>query len=120
MNRQKLLYNHILPFLYKTNSPLTEWVNRLSVPFMNQSMNDLLKEENDCPICLSPFKENDLIKVLPCNHFFHKNCLDLWFIKEGVCPICRQSLASTTSMTTQTTNVKSELAAAIRTLSALY
>ena len=47
---------------------------------------------NICNICLSNFKEKDNIrKMLNCNHFFHKKCIDKWFIKSNTikCPICK-------------------------------
>ena len=45
-----------------------------------------------CNICLNKFKDNDSVrKMLNCNHFFHKSCIDKWFIKSNTikCPICK-------------------------------
>nr|GMD75349.1 E3 ubiquitin-protein ligase RLIM-like [Ipomoea batatas] len=43
-----------------------------------------------CNICLADYEEGDEIRVLPCHHEFHMQCVDKW-LKEihGVCPLCR-------------------------------
>ena len=79
------------------------------------SANASFLEENrdSCPICLCEFQEFDIIKMLPCKHFFHKDCVDPWFLKEGSCPVCKQSLASTTSMYQNINYINSEFVKAI-------
>jgi len=42
---------------------------------------------DECSICLEPLKDN--IKLLNCNHKFHKTCIDLWITKKSICPLCR-------------------------------
>jgi len=45
-----------------------------------------------CSICVDLFKPDDVIKILPCKHFFHKDCIAEWLTKyHHVCPLCRQS-----------------------------
>ena len=45
---------------------------------------------NECVICLEDIKDGEIAKVLPeCAHVFHRACIDLWFRKNMVCPICR-------------------------------
>ncbi|GMJ12578.1 hypothetical protein HRI_004927000 [Hibiscus trionum] len=43
-----------------------------------------------CYICLVEYEEGDIIRRLPCNHEFHRTCIDKW-LKEihRVCPLCR-------------------------------
>ena len=47
-----------------------------------------------CSICLEYYKENMYKRMLPCNHEFHKKCIDKWFRKckdDYIhCPICRK------------------------------
>jgi hypothetical protein len=61
--------------------------------------------ENECLICLEvnnnnnekTIKLNDLAsceKLCECNGWFHKSCLDTWFIIKFTCPICRNSIGS--------------------------
>lgn len=42
-----------------------------------------------CSICLEQFVINDKINKLDCEHMFHKECLDEWFINNN-CPLCRK------------------------------
>lgn len=48
-------------------------------------------QDNSCNICLSNYDINDNLIKLPCNHYFHKDCISNWLCKENVnCPICRK------------------------------
>jgi len=47
----------------------------------------------DCPICLAEFVEGEKMRILPnCNHGFHVECIDKWFVSHSSCPMCRQCL----------------------------
>ena len=53
----------------------------------------------ECNICFEPIITTDKIKTLKCNHFYHKQCIKLWFKttdnqchiydKKHSCPYCR-------------------------------
>lgn len=46
-----------------------------------------------CCICLEEFINNDVIKLLPCGHGFHRSCIDQWlFNNSNQCPVCRRSI----------------------------
>ncbi|TMW64838.1 hypothetical protein Poli38472_009005 [Pythium oligandrum] len=56
-------------------------------------------EENtsgeSCSICLDDFVVHDRVKVLPCQHFFHVDCIDPWLeFRSGRCPLCKQDAIS--------------------------
>ncbi|XP_020092723.1 LOW QUALITY PROTEIN: RING-H2 finger protein ATL70-like [Ananas comosus] len=45
-----------------------------------------------CSICLSDYKEADVLRVLPeCGHAFHLTCVDTWLRLHPTCPLCRTS-----------------------------
>ncbi|KAL9325039.1 hypothetical protein ACSQ67_005684 [Phaseolus vulgaris] len=49
------------------------------------------EEDDDCAVCLSKIGDGEEIRVLRCEHFFHRNCLDQWVaLKNGSCPLCRE------------------------------
>jgi len=50
--------------------------------------NDQFETENGCSICLQQFVGNQPIRVLPCRHRYHSNCVDDWLIKKRRCPLC--------------------------------
>ncbi|CBZ53427.1 Zinc finger (C3HC4 RING finger) protein, related [Neospora caninum Liverpool] len=40
-----------------------------------------------CAICLCEFEENDWIRRLPCQHFFHSACIARWLRSHASCPL---------------------------------
>ncbi|KAF7717328.1 Uncharacterized protein PECH_002022 [Penicillium ucsense] len=46
-----------------------------------------------CPICTDDFVVGQDLRVLPCNHQFHPECIDPWLVNvSGTCPLCRIDL----------------------------
>ncbi|KAI9752516.1 MAG: Ubiquitin carboxyl-terminal hydrolase 3 [Chaenotheca gracillima] len=46
-----------------------------------------------CSICTEDFIKGEDIRVLPCNHKFHPECVDPWLLNvSGTCPLCRIDL----------------------------
>ncbi|KAJ4962432.1 hypothetical protein NE237_022371 [Protea cynaroides] len=46
-----------------------------------------------CSVCLEEFSLRlDQIKVMPCGHAFHGNCIIKWLQKSHFCPLCRFSM----------------------------
>jgi len=59
----------------------------------------------ECNICLQPFENGEMLKVLDCGqgetanvgpeaqhsqkHIFHRDCILSWFKKKSECPLCR-------------------------------
>ncbi|XP_049782434.1 uncharacterized protein LOC126184113 [Schistocerca cancellata] len=46
------------------------------------------EEDIDFPICLSNENNNQFVKT-NCNHSFHKECIDTWFVGKKNFPLCR-------------------------------
>jgi hypothetical protein len=56
-----------------------------------------------CPICTDDFIKGQDLRVLPCNHQFHMECIDPWLMNvSGTCPLCRIDLNPPTAETEQT------------------
>jgi len=45
-----------------------------------------------CIICLGAWEPLDRIKVTPCHHAFHEDCLVSWLKTASTCVLCRQDL----------------------------
>eukprot|EP00441_Pelagodinium_beii_P033844 CAMPEP_0197639506 /NCGR_PEP_ID=MMETSP1338-20131121/14106_1 /TAXON_ID=43686 ORGANISM="Pelagodinium beii, Strain RCC1491" /NCGR_SAMPLE_ID=MMETSP1338 /ASSEMBLY_ACC=CAM_ASM_000754 /LENGTH=246 /DNA_ID=CAMNT_0043212237 /DNA_START=396 /DNA_END=1136 /DNA_ORIENTATION=+ len=48
-----------------------------------------------CCFCLEKFHEEDILRILPCGHFFHQACIDDWFalrcFMPRSCPLCKRN-----------------------------
>lgn len=49
---------------------------------------------SECAICLCPWEPEDQIRVTPCEHAFHEECLGGWLRTARTCALCRRDLAS--------------------------
>jgi hypothetical protein len=45
-----------------------------------------------CCICLTDMEEGAEVRKLPCNHFFHKECIDEWLAVNKSCPIDKKQI----------------------------
>ncbi|OAX79093.1 hypothetical protein ACJ72_06589 [Emergomyces africanus] len=49
-------------------------------------------KETDCILCFETLRGDMSFRELPCQHIFHKPCIDTWLSKrEARCPLCRQT-----------------------------
>lgn len=45
-----------------------------------------------CPICLDRFGSGDMLRLMPCKHKYHKDCIDRWLKIKATCPICNLNI----------------------------
>lgn len=50
--------------------------------------------DHTCPICLSDFDSEEKLRVLPCSHHFHGECVDEWLRVNSTCPSCRRDVSN--------------------------
>lgn len=48
----------------------------------------------ECSICIEDVELQTEVTVLPCTHWFHSNCIELWLSQHNTCPHCRRSIDS--------------------------
>jgi len=49
--------------------------------------------EKQCSICLAHYINGETMRVLPCDHEFHENCIDRWLTAcSRTCPFCRTNI----------------------------
>lgn len=70
------------------NRILREKIRHMQNYFL-KLINMLPKDEQSCSICLDEYKDGGTIELLPCNHFYHSECIGDWFKTDKSCPICR-------------------------------
>ncbi|KAK2901702.1 RING finger protein 215 isoform X2 [Channa argus] len=49
-------------------------------------------ETDNCAVCLEPFNNNQCLRVLPCLHEYHRDCVDPWLLVQHTCPLCKRSI----------------------------
>lgn len=69
---------------------LEERLPKKSVKKLKTKPFDRSLYNSECTVCLQDFKLAEKVRVLPCNHAFHKKCIDPWLTKSvRVCPNCK-------------------------------
>ena len=56
-----------------------------------QSADDSLHK---CLVCQCEYETDETLRRLPCSHYFHQSCVDLWLKSKDFCPYCRKSIVS--------------------------
>ncbi|KAJ9657163.1 hypothetical protein H2198_004521 [Neophaeococcomyces mojaviensis] len=46
----------------------------------------------ECSICMDTVEMGSEVTVLPCNHWFHFECIQSWLKEHDTCPHCRKSI----------------------------
>ncbi|KAJ1729947.1 hypothetical protein LPJ61_003273, partial [Coemansia biformis] len=52
-------------------------------------------EETQCAICLDGYVHNESLRLLPCRHAFHRECVDAWLLSDNTtahCPVCKSDI----------------------------
>lgn len=47
---------------------------------------------NHCAVCIESYQLNDVVRILPCKHVFHKGCVDPWLNEHCTCPMCKLNI----------------------------
>ncbi|PHJ16365.1 zinc c3hc4 type (ring finger) domain-containing protein [Cystoisospora suis] len=78
----------------------------------HQKLSVVPVDQTSCSICLEDYHVGDDVRLLqPCGHLFHKSCIDIWLLRNAVCPNCKGSIfcpSSSSSSSTQCSGNSSE------------
>ena len=67
-------------------------IEKLNKYILTKEKLDNFGIENICSVCKEEFQIGNEMLDLPCNHYFHKDCLMPWLNQHDSCPICRFEL----------------------------
>lgn len=88
-----LLFREITPEDYDLLLQLDENIvkptaKRASVESLPLASREQFKG-GSCLICLSTFERSDKVTALPCQHLFHRSCIEKWLLeRKNACPLC--------------------------------
>ncbi|GAA6081415.1 RING finger protein 215 isoform X2 [Tachysurus ichikawai] len=51
-------------------------------------------DTDNCAVCLEQYTTNQCLRVLPCLHEFHRDCVDPWLLLQQTCPLCKRCVLS--------------------------
>ncbi|MCL7039039.1 hypothetical protein MKW94_008530 [Papaver nudicaule] len=61
--------------------------------FLYTAVKNKEKVLDTCAVCLTKYEDEDMLRLLPCGHTFHTECIGNWLASYGTtCPCCRYNL----------------------------
>ncbi|XP_072451669.1 E3 ubiquitin-protein ligase RNF128 isoform X2 [Chiloscyllium punctatum] len=64
-------------------------INQLDLRVLKHGDQETGPDADSCAVCIEAYKPNDIVRILTCNHIFHKNCIDPWLLEHRTCPMCK-------------------------------
>lgn len=86
---------------YFSRTTVDTFKNLLSLGLFGTKLEEE-REELNCPICLEDYLEEDILRKMPCDHFYHQECIDQWLKNNSLCPVCKQNIRDGESKFDQT------------------
>jgi hypothetical protein len=66
---------------------------QLNLNTQSTTIRSILQEGQCCVICQYEFEAGEILRILPCLHFYHVPCIDMWLKKKTECPLCKHIVA---------------------------
>ncbi|XP_052402242.1 RING finger protein 150 [Carassius gibelio] len=67
-------------------------ISKLQVRTIRKGDKETESDFDNCAVCIEDYKPNDVVRILPCGHVFHKNCVDPWLQDHRTCPMCKMNI----------------------------
>ncbi|XP_029106542.1 RING finger protein 150 [Scleropages formosus] len=64
-------------------------IGKLQLRTVRKGDKETESDYDNCAVCIEGYKANDVVRILPCRHLFHKNCVDPWLLEHRTCPMCK-------------------------------
>mmetsp|Transcript_1825 Transcript_1825/g.5788 ORF Transcript_1825/g.5788 Transcript_1825/m.5788 type:complete len:244 (+) Transcript_1825:103-834(+) len=49
--------------------------------------------QSQCCVCLEHFRRGEELRMLPCMHRYHRECIDRWLTRSPSCPVCKHDIS---------------------------
>uniref|UniRef100_H3CCE1 Ring finger protein 150b n=1 Tax=Tetraodon nigroviridis TaxID=99883 RepID=H3CCE1_TETNG len=67
-------------------------ISKLQVRTIRKGDQETETDFDNCAVCIEGYKANDVVRILPCRHLFHKSCVDPWLLDHRTCPMCKMNI----------------------------
>ncbi|XP_010777228.1 type II inositol 3,4-bisphosphate 4-phosphatase-like, partial [Notothenia coriiceps] len=67
-------------------------ISKLQVRTIRKGDQETEGDFDNCAVCIEGYKPNDVVRILPCRHLFHKSCVDPWLLDHRTCPMCKMNI----------------------------
>ncbi|XP_077135354.1 RING finger protein 150 [Ranitomeya variabilis] len=67
-------------------------ISKLQVRTIKKGDKEMEPDFDNCAVCIEGYKPNDVVRILPCRHLFHKSCVDPWLLDHRTCPMCKMNI----------------------------
>ncbi|KAI4557175.1 hypothetical protein MJT46_013854 [Ovis ammon polii x Ovis aries] len=67
-------------------------ISKLQVRTIKKGDKETEPDFDNCAVCIEGYKPNDIVRILPCRHLFHKSCVDPWLLDHRTCPMCKMNI----------------------------
>ncbi|XP_017263969.1 RING finger protein 150a [Kryptolebias marmoratus] len=67
-------------------------MSKLQVRTLKKGDKETESDFDNCAVCIEGYKPNDVVRILPCRHVFHKHCVDPWLQDHRTCPMCKMNI----------------------------
>lgn len=67
-------------------------ISKLQVRTIRKGDKETDSDFDNCAVCIEDYKPNDVVRILPCRHVFHRNCVDPWLQDHRTCPMCKMNI----------------------------
>ncbi|XP_060793747.1 RING finger protein 150 isoform X2 [Neoarius graeffei] len=74
-------------------------ISQLQVRTIRKGDQETESDFDNCAVCIEGYKPNDVVRILPCRHVFHKGCVDPWLVDHRTCPMCKMNILKALGLT---------------------
>uniref|UniRef100_A0A3Q4BAM4 RING-type domain-containing protein n=1 Tax=Mola mola TaxID=94237 RepID=A0A3Q4BAM4_MOLML len=67
-------------------------ISKLQVRTIRKGDQETEADFDNCAVCIEGYRANDVVRILPCRHLFHKSCVDPWLLDHRTCPMCKMNI----------------------------
>ncbi|XP_035747850.1 E3 ubiquitin-protein ligase RNF128 [Egretta garzetta] len=81
-------------------------IEQLQLRTLKQGDKETGPDGDSCVVCIELYKPNEVVRILTCNHLFHKNCIDPWLLEHRTCPMCKCDILKALGVEVRTESVQ--------------